>query len=406
MHAHAVIGANYGDEGKGLVTDWLCVTEGADLVVRFNGGAQAGHTVETPSGERHVFHHLGSGTFAGAATYLSSHFICNPIQFNQEWKRISPLRRPHVYVDPDCLVTTPFDMIINQVIEDARAERRHGSCGLGINETEVRSLDEDYCLRVSHLGLLNAWEILRRIRYQWVPLRLNQLGIEMSAVKDHFGFGLMDAFMNDCAYFMKRARPVATEVLAKVTKSIVFEGAQGLMLDQGHPNFPHVTRSNTGIKNVIELLDAFKVEHLTAHYVTRPYLTRHGAGPMEHEWPLDEVPRWMNRFEDKTNVPHPFQGDLRLGALDTSCLAERISKDYVHIPIEKRMDYTLGLFVTCVNQITNQEKYHTLRGDKFIGLNKVLDPNDAIVDSIASNGSYQVVHYSNGTTRNYTRRLL
>ena len=63
MRVKAIIGANYGDEGKGLATDYL--TGPDSLVVRFNGGAQAGHTVCTPSGQRHVFSHIGAGSFRG-----------------------------------------------------------------------------------------------------------------------------------------------------------------------------------------------------------------------------------------------------------------------------------------------------------------------------------------------------
>ena len=66
MKAFAIIGAAFGDEGKGLMTDYLASNhDGKALVVRFNGGAQAAHTVQTPSGQRHVFKHLGSGSFSG-----------------------------------------------------------------------------------------------------------------------------------------------------------------------------------------------------------------------------------------------------------------------------------------------------------------------------------------------------
>ena len=63
-----VIGANFGDEGKGLMTDYFASKSNKSLVVRFNGGGQAGHTVTTKDGRRHVFHHFGSGIFAGADT--------------------------------------------------------------------------------------------------------------------------------------------------------------------------------------------------------------------------------------------------------------------------------------------------------------------------------------------------
>ena len=65
MTAQVIIGANYGDEGKGLISDYLVDREQAKIVIRFNGGAQAGHTVVTLDGKRHVFKHFGSGTFQG-----------------------------------------------------------------------------------------------------------------------------------------------------------------------------------------------------------------------------------------------------------------------------------------------------------------------------------------------------
>ena len=106
------------------------------LVIRFNGGAQAGHTVTSPEGIRHVFSHFGSGTLAGASTYLSKYFIVNPILFNREYDvLIKKGIVPRVYVSPECIVTTPFDMMINQVIEKRRDGDRHGSCGYGIFET-------------------------------------------------------------------------------------------------------------------------------------------------------------------------------------------------------------------------------------------------------------------------------
>ena len=83
--AYAVLGASYGDECKGLTTDYLCSkTKGPVTVIRFNGGAQAGHTVQAPNGTRHVFHHFSSGSMLGAQTYLGQHFVCNPILFHEE----------------------------------------------------------------------------------------------------------------------------------------------------------------------------------------------------------------------------------------------------------------------------------------------------------------------------------
>src|ERR1017187_3423727 len=127
MRAYAVIGANYGDEGKGLLTDYLVNRENAPgcgsddtLVVRFNGGSQAGHTVVTPDGRRHVFSHFGSGSFSsgdmkGAATLLSRFFIVNPMIFKRERCELE-LKGPvnlEINIDMRAPVTTPFEMLIN-----------------------------------------------------------------------------------------------------------------------------------------------------------------------------------------------------------------------------------------------------------------------------------------------------
>lgn len=138
--ARVVIGANFGDEGKGAVTDHLCATEGAGVVIRFNGGAQAAHTVVTPDGRRHVFSHFGSGALADVPTFLSQFFICNPIAFLRERKSLVALRaNVDIYAHPDCIVSTFADMWINQELEKSRGSYRHGSCGYGINETEPLS---------------------------------------------------------------------------------------------------------------------------------------------------------------------------------------------------------------------------------------------------------------------------
>lgn len=142
-----VIGANFGDEGKGLITDYFCKRlseNGSVLNIRFNGGAQAGHTVVVPTlgqQKRHVFSHFGAGSFVNDTdTYLSGNFILNPILFCRE--RDEVYRNfwfyPKVYIHENCKITTPFDMLVNQIVERSRGDQRHGSCGVGINETVVR----------------------------------------------------------------------------------------------------------------------------------------------------------------------------------------------------------------------------------------------------------------------------
>lgn len=310
MRARAVIGANFGDEGKGLVTDWLC-SQGAGMVVRFNGGAQAGHTVVTPAGVRHVFSHFGAGALVGTPTFLSQFFVCNPILFFKELPNLHMLDvEPTVYAHPQCLVTTFADMIINQRKEDARAKDRHGSCGVGVHETITRSQVPELKLTMAdlwnHIGSLPA--LLAQICDRYARFRTG------SPIDEP---GMCEAFVKGCWLFADRVHPLGIGQC----KDPVFEGAQGLLMDQDNKEFfPHVTPSNTGLKNVRTLCAQAGISDIEAYYVSRTYLTRHGAGPLPGE---DS----KLRFEDTTNIDHPYQGPLRFAPLDIDSLARRIKQD-------------------------------------------------------------------------------
>ena len=308
MRARAVIGANFGDEGKGLVTDYLCATEGAGIVVRFNGGAQAGHTVVTPNGDRHVFGHFGSGTLAGTPTFLSQFFICNPIVFFRELEKLRELEiDPVVYAHPQCLVTTFADMIINQRKEDGRGEKRHGSCGMGVHETIERST-------VISLTLGDLWNRIGNLESRLAEICDKYARFRTGASIDEPV--MVEAFIKGCWAFADHVQPLG---IAQC-RDPIFEGAQGLLLDQDNKDFfPHVTHSNTGIKNVRALCAQAKISSIEAYYVSRTYLTRHGAGPLPGE-------NATMKFEDTTNTDHPYQGRLRFAPLDsgleTRCAAD------------------------------------------------------------------------------------
>jgi adenylosuccinate synthase len=310
MIARVVIGANFGDEGKGLVTDHLCA-QGAGVVVRFNGGAQAGHTVVTPDGERHVFHHFGSGSLLEVPTFLSQFFVCNPILFFEELKQLRALGfRPDVYAHPDCLVTTFMDMLINQTVENKRANKRHGSCGVGFHETMNRSNIKELKITMSDL-----WNGSRRLEAQlaeicgkYAKFRCGETFDDPVAIA---------AFLDCCEQFAEYVNPLGIGQC----KDPVFEGAQGLMLDQGNKEFfPHVTHSNTGMKNVEVLCAQARITAKEIYYVSRSYLTRHGAGPLPGE---DSG----LSFEDDTNIPNAFQGTLRFAPLDSAALRARCAAD-------------------------------------------------------------------------------
>jgi adenylosuccinate synthase len=353
----AVIGANFGDEGKGLMTDYFANKLDDGIVVRFNGGAQAGHTVTTPDGKRHVFGHVGSGTLAGLPTYLSSFFVVNPMLFKKETGLLSSMGvTSKVYIDSQCMVTTPYDMMINQIAEISRGSSKHGSCGVGFNETITRSLSGEQ-FRLSFADLANRKQVRERllaIQKNYIPERIRELEIGEIPPQYRELLGderIIDSYRMDIDTMLDRVEVGEVSCLRKYD-SLLFEGAQGLLLDQSHPYFPHVTRSNTGIQNVADLLRqaGLSEETMEIVYVTRAYLTRHGAGPFPTELPEKPYPR----IEDLTNVPNPYQDVLRYGLLDLNQLAESIRRDWQHA---SNFKYRLSLAITCLDQLDGQVDY-------------------------------------------------
>lgn len=312
MRARAVIGANFGDEGKGLVTEWLC-RQGADVVVRFNGGAQAGHTVVCPSGARHVFQHFGSGTFCGVPTYLSQFFVINPIAYWHERDKLAALGVPvRVFAHPECLVTTFADMMINQELEQARGNSRHGSVGLGVGETIERSQIPELAITMADL-----WNNSRSLESRLVEICGEYAKFRIGHAIDK-PEEMIHAFLQACSEMANEINPLG---IAQC-KNPVFEGAQGLLLDQRRKEFfPHVTRSNTGMVNIRVLCAQAGIKDIETYYVSRTYLTRHGAGVLPGE---DS----RMTFEDLTNQPHEWQGRIRFAPLNYGYLRQRCAVDY------------------------------------------------------------------------------
>lgn len=432
MLAQVVVGANYGDEGKGLMTDYLCKLEEAQWVVRFNGGGQAGHTVVTPEGKRHVFNSFGAGTLQGVKTYLAKDFVCNPILFIKEQNDLKLLTRPaptirplsqiltdknatvslitpipRVSVDPRCKITTPYDMLMNQAFEKKNA---HGSCGVGFGETIERNermllvggIDNYYGNQFSLTvaDLLDAETLyfkLQLIRRVWFQARLVELGI--SYTPELKEMVMSDAglwkFMDVLDEFNKSISIHGPEKLKG--SSIVFEGAQGLALDQIQGHFPHVTRSNTGLKNVVEVAQSMGVTALQVHYTTRSYLTRHGNGPLpnERKSPPTEF------VVDTTNKTNQYQGQLRYAHLDVKALRNRISHDLkvAQISIDRlnpKLKLTPWLAVTCLDQMYSN--VHYWKGATLHKIERELFPK-----TVANEVGMSFVTHSHGRTRNDVR---
>jgi len=345
-----VVGANFGDEGKGLMTDYFChelSKDGSVLNIRHNGGAQAGHTVVTPDGKRHVFSHFGAGSFVPhVATYLSRDFILNPILFCRELDHLKSEFgiEPKVYIHKDCRITTPYDMLINQVVERFRGSDRHGSCGVGINETverynnHVAGIARNVNMVASKILSINLCDALTEIRTKYVPFRLSELGVTEISDNDRMLFNSINVVSNWISQLMRMLDYciLTDDVVLQRYDHLVFEGAQGLLLDQDNDDLaPHLTTSKTGSVNPKNMLLAAGLEEcdIEVCYVTRSYFTRHGAGFFRTECNKSDI--LPDDVEDKTNHTNEFQGALRYGYFDTRWFKRAVSSD---------MEYRRNLF--------------------------------------------------------------
>jgi len=381
MKAYAVIGMNYGDEGKGHIVNFL--SDENTLVVRYNGGAQAAHTTELSDGRKHVFRHFGSGTLKGARTLLGKHFIVNPLAFVKELEilmKIHPSIK-EVLIDPTCRVTTPYDMMINEY--NSKRRGANDTCGMGINETVERSMFRD--LRIVARDLLDKSDeqllkILKVIENEYIPHRLEELKIEKKDFKEYakdkiFSDDMETSFIK-CSRWVAENSAVWSEdqvvdrYLNKAPgRKVIFEGAQGMLLDQYRKEFfPYLTRSTTGIRNASRLLSKLKTPiQLEVNLVSRVYLSRHGDGPLWNK--VDGVP--YKKVNDPTNPENPYQGKIRYGYLNTEWPKQAFKETEERLKKDGISHYTIQTAATCIDQLDAWNEEYPLDSEVKAGLGKM-----------------------------------
>ncbi|MCF2525678.1 adenylosuccinate synthetase [Yinghuangia soli] len=315
-HEHvAVVDLGYGDAGKGTIVDYLCRRGRAtgngipvSTVVRFNGGPQAAHNVVTDDGRHHTFAQFGSGMFThGVETHLSRFMLVDPLALAAEADHLTALGATGAFawlsIDREALLVTPYHAAANQARERARGDARHGSCGMGVGETAAYALahPED----APRVGDCQDPPRLRRLLTALHDRLADELG-PLPLVPD----------VDDCVTafrgFAQTARIVDRTHTTKLLRRgrVVFEGAQGVLLDEWYGFHPYTTWSTTTFANVDELL-ADAGESALRLGVVRTFTPRHGPGPL-----VTEEPRLTAALPDRYNGTGPWQGAFRVGHFD------------------------------------------------------------------------------------------
>lgn len=342
-------GVGFGDEGKGAFVNYLCTKTDNPLVVRFNGGQQVGHTVVLNE-KRHIFSNFGSGTLRGIPTYWSEYCTVDPIGVQREGHQLNEFLgiKPKIYYNANAMITTPFDKYQNRKLEGIN---KHGSVGVGFGTTIQRNEDH-YHLYVRDLKypklrdakLENIWK-----QYYKIP--------ELSGDWD----GIMKNFITACDELVAKYKIVNNIDEILYYDHIIFEGGQGILLDQNYGFFPNVTRSNTTSKNAIEIINKLPLfegdKLIDTYYITRAYQTRHGNGYMSNQ---EMDISYIKENPNETNVAN-FQGIFRKSVLDLDLLKYAIECDRYHNPKSKK-----NLVITCLDQITDHKAVPLTLNGKLI----------------------------------------
>lgn len=320
-----VIGSNFGDEGKGIITARIANRSNHTniLNVLTNGGSQRGHTVNDGT-RQHTFKHFGSATFNHATSYCSQDFILNPMQFVKEYLELNEIGiYAPVMVHPLCRISTPFDMMANQIFEMLQWK---GSCGMGIWETVLR-----YSLGFSKIYAQDLYlnidlrHELNKIK-QYYEMKFNKYSVDIpSCFSDAWDSnGTIEHYISDC-HFMKNHITIC-ENPSKLFSHFIFESGQGLLLKDNGTNDSNTTPSDTGATAAAKIITQWGLDtqQSTLHYVTRPYLTRHGGTNLNVK---ERTYISSSIKEDRTNGYNDFQRDFLYGQLNIEDLKNRIAMD-------------------------------------------------------------------------------
>lgn len=326
MSVYFLVDLGFGDAGKGLLTDFLARRLGGGVVVRYNGGAQAGHNVVTPEGRHHTFSQFGAGMFvAGVRTYLSRYVVIHPAALLVEGDLLQQKGAPDVYsrlrISEQALVITPFHQAANRIREIARGAARHGSCGVGVGETVEDALaSPETALRAADLihssALRHKLREIRARKYECIrPLCAGKSDPLLARELEVF---TCDEALENWLVSIERIKRLELVTSDDVLKQwmeaaghVIFEGAQGVLLDAEAGFHPYTTWSNCATDNAEAILRALLPGATACRIgVLRCYAVRHGPGPLPTQ---TEALRLLISEHNQSN---PWQGAVRYGWFD------------------------------------------------------------------------------------------
>ena len=280
MRNVVVIGAQWGDEGKGKIVDWL--SERADVVVRFQGGHNAGHTLVVGD-KTYKLSLLPSGIVRQKMSVIGSGVVVDPQALLDEIKVVTD---QGVNISPETLILADNASLIldihrriDKAREVIRGEKKIGTTGRGIGPAYEDKVARR-AIRVSDLNDPDDLLLKLKEQFSYHNIFLREADEEIASVEEAYEY-----LQNLAPDILKFAQPVwrRLDEFRHMDKRILFEGAQGVMLDVDHGTYPYVTSSNTIAG---QAATGSGTGPTTIGYVlgiTKAYTTRVGSGPFPSE---------------------------------------------------------------------------------------------------------------------------
>lgn len=461
IKSNIVIGMGFGDEGKGRVTAWLADKiartvsaprwDRAACVVRFSGGQQAGHTVVSNLDGiipytfesdkcrhqiRHVFSTLGSGTLSGFNTYVSKYCVFDPQCAVNEFRVLGRelenelanvpvngldtlmtesaacdvcgkywMHLPKCVIDPRVPLTTPYEVYVNRHSDDTMSD---GTCGMGVWATRVREA-AGFSITAGDMWYPVVLHAKLKSLADWYR-KSGALPADVDLDLDKW-LSAVDLIIRDSRHFSINSLPACSD-------GLIFEGAQGLLLDQTHGFAPNTTPSDTGLVNLtafdgdlgfgkrpINMINDIFLRNNSGvmsdvvissdvYLVTRAYQTRHGAGFMTNE----SLPHNIVTDAYETNVTNEWQKEFRRSVLDVDLLNYALDRHMICETVNGTKS-RLHLVVTCVDHVRdalcfteNGKRRQFSDIDEFIA-----EIGSALFDHRAITGDV-MLHYSDSPT--------
>lgn len=350
MSAFIVLGAQWGDEGKGKMTDYLA--ESAEVVVRYQGGNNAGHTVEVGD-KKYKLHLIPSGILHDdKLNVIGNGVVIDPKALIGEFDYLEAegvkVTKEKLVISDRAHVIMPYHRVLDKLKELARGKNDIGTTGKGIGPCYTDKFER--CgIRICDLMDKNTFK-------EKLEQNLEAKNKYISAVLGGEELNFDEIYEEYLAY-AERLRPYVTDTSVRVykeiksNKNVLFEGAQGMLLDIDYGTYPYVTSSNTtagGVSNGVGIGPSM-ITNVVG--VAKAYTTRVGKGPFPTELE-DETGEWIREkgFEYGTTTGR----SRRCGWLDTVILNTTV-----------RVSGLTSLVITKIDTLAGLEKVKICTGYKF-----------------------------------------